>query len=278
MFSTLSTYLSFPFVQYALIVGILTSVSAALLGVPLVLKRVSFIGDGLSHVAFGAAAIATVLNMINNMYLVMPVTCLIAILLLGRGRNAKIKGDAALAMLSVGSLAFGYFVLNTFSVTTSNISGDVCASLFGSTSILTLRQSDLWLCVVMSIIVIVLYVLFYNKIFSITFDSAFMSATGENSRIYDIALAAVIGIVIALSMRLVGSLLTAALVVFPAISSMRVFKSFKAVVISSSIISVICAVLGMFISMIFATPVGATIVIADIAVFGIFYLFSILRK
>ena len=165
----LAFYFQYPFVWYALIVGVLIALCSSLLGVTLVLKRFSFIGDGLSHVAFGAMAIASVLNFSNNMLFVMPVTVICAVLLLRTGQSTKIKGDAAIAMISVGALAVGYLLMNVFS-TGSNISGDVCSSLFGSTSILTLTAAEVWLCVIVSVIVVALFVVFYHKIFAVTFD------------------------------------------------------------------------------------------------------------
>lgn len=261
-------YLQYPFVRYALIVGVLIALSSSLLGVTLVLKRYSYIGDGLSHVAFGVMAVATVLKLSNQTLLVMPVTILAAVLLLRTGQNAKIKGDAAIAMLSVGALAMGYLVLNIFQVS-SNISGDVCSTLFGSTSILTLTGSEVWICLILSIVVIGLFFLFYQRIFAVTFDETFMKATGMKAERYNLLIAVIIAVIIVLGMNLVGSLLISALVIFPALSAMRVNRSFKGVVICSAIISVICAGLGMIASILFSTPVGSTIVAADILAFTI---------
>lgn len=269
IFDKLTLYFQYPFVRYALIVGVLIALCSSLLGVTLVLKRLSFIGDGLSHVAFGAVAVAMVLNLSNNILLVMPVTMICAVLLLRIGQNAKIKGDAAIAMISVGSLAVGYMLMNVFS-TSSNISGDVCTALFGSTSILTLTIVEVWICVAMSITVIVIFLLFYNKIFAITFDEDFALATGTKANVYNTLIAVVIAVVIVLAMNLVGSLLISALIIFPSLSAMRVFKSFKAVIISSAIISVIASAFGILLSILIGTPVGSTIVIIDIIVFGIF--------
>ena len=266
MISQILFYLEYPFVRYALIVGVLIALCSSLLGVTLVLKRYSFIGDGLSHVAFGAMAVATIFNLSDDMILVMPVTILAAILLLRSGQNAKIKGDAAIAMLSVGSLAIGYLVLNLFS-TSANITGDVCSTLFGSTSILTLTKEEVGLCVVLSIAVIGIFILFYNKIFAVTFDENFAKATGIRTDRYNLLIAVVIAIIIVLGMNLVGSLLISALVIFPAISAMRIIQNFKGVVICSAIISVCCAFVGMVISVLCSTPVGSTIVAADMVVF-----------
>ena len=261
-------YLSFPFVRYAFIVGVLIALCSSLLGVTLVLKRFSFIGDGLSHVAFGAIAIASVLNVSNRMIVVLPVTVLCAVLLLKGGQKAKIKGDAAIAMISVASLAVGYLLLNLFS-TSSNLSGDVCSTLFGSTSILTLGRSDVALCTVLSLTVVALFIFFYNKIFAVTFDETFSRAAGVNAGAYNLLIAVVIAVIIVLAMNLVGSLLISALVIFPALSAMRIYNSFLKVTICSAVLSVVCAACGMLISIAAGTPVGATIVAADALVFGI---------
>ena len=277
IFETLAGYFQFPFVRYALIAGVLIALCSSLLGVTLVLKRFSFIGDGLSHVAFGAMAIATVVNVSNDMLIVMPVTILSAILLLRKNGTKNVRGDAALAMISVGALAVGYLILNVFSKS-ANLSGDVCSTLFGSTSILTLKASEVWLCVGMSILVLVVFTLFYNKIFAITFDENFASATGTPTGVYDLVVAVVTAVVIVLAMNLVGSLLTSALIVFPTLSAMRVFKSYKRVVICSAALSVFCAVFGILFSILASTPVGATLVAADILAFVFFSGIGILRR
>lgn len=264
----LQYYFSFPFVRYALIVGILIALCASLLGVTLVLKRFSFIGDGLSHVAFGAMAVGTVVNLTNNTFFVMGVTVLAAVVLLGMGNNAKIKGDAAIAMLSVGALAVGYMVMNIFS-TSANVAGDVCSTLFGSVSILTLGTKDVWLCVVASIVVIAIFIVFYNRIFAVTFDENYLRATGKGAGSYNMLIAIVTAVIIVLAMNLVGSLLISALIIFPALSAMRLFHSFRGVVIASAIISVTCAVVGIITAIMVQTPVGATIVVMDIVAFFI---------
>lgn len=276
MIETLILYMEHPFVRYALITAVLIALCSSLLGVTLVLKRFSFIGDGLSHVAFGVLAVAAVLNLSNNMLLVLPVTVLCAVLLLRTGKNAKVRGDAAIAMLSVASLAFGYLLMNKFS-TSSNISGDVCSSLFGSASILTLTSSDVWICVILSITVVILFIVFYNRIFAVTFDEDFARASGLHADAYNLLIAIVTAVIIVLAMNLVGSLLISALIVFPALSSMRLFKSFKAVTICSAVISVFCSLAGIIISMFFDTPVGSTIVAADAAVFGLFSFASLFK-
>ena len=264
----LAQYWEYPFVRYALVVGVLIALCSSLLGVTLVLKRFSFIGDGLSHVAFGAMAIAAILQISNEMPVVMVITIVSAILLLRTGQNTKIKGDAAIAMISVGSLAIGYLLMNIFS-TSSNLSGDVCSTLFGSTSILTLSTTEVWLCLIISLLVVSIFVLFYNKIFAVTFDESFARATGTKASVYNLLIAIVTAIIIVLAMNLVGSLLISALVIFPALSAMRIFRSFKGVTICSAILSVICALAGILISILAGTPVGSTIVAIQIAVFFI---------
>lgn len=270
-------YLDFPFVRYAIIVGVLVSLCSSLLGVTLVLKRYSYIGDGLSHVAFGALAIAAVLKVTNNMLIILPVTVAVAILLLCTGKNARVKGDAAIAMVSVGALALGYLLMNLFS-TSANISGDVCTTLFGSTSILTLKAGEVYLCVVLSVVVLAIFVLFYHKIFAITFDENFAQATGVNTAFFNLLIAVVVAVIIVLAMNLVGALLVSALVVFPALSAMRVFKSFFAVTVAAAIISVVCSLVGILVAILAGTPVGSTIVAADIVAFGSFYLLSLVSQ
>ena len=270
MFETLRMYFQYPFVRYALIVGVLIALCSSLLGVTLVLKRFSFIGDGLSHVAFGAMAIASVLNITNNMLFILPVTVICAILLLRAGQNTRIKGDAAIAMISVGALAIGYLLMNLFS-TSPNISGDVCSTLFGSTSILTLTKGEVWLCAILSVVVVAIFILFYNKIFAVTFDENFARATGTRANAYNLLIAVVIAVIIVLAMNLVGSLLISALVIFPALSAMRLFKSFRSVTISAAVLSVLSATAGILISILAGTPGGSTIVAVDIAVFLISY-------
>ena len=262
---TISNYFSYTFVKYAVIAGVLIALCAALLGVSLVLKRYSMIGDGLSHVAFGAIAVAAVCGA-APMAVALPITIVAAILLLALSSSTKIKGDAAIAMISVGTLAIGYLLLNVFSAS-SNVSGDVCTTLFGSTSILTLSKTDVILCLALTAIVILVFVLFYNRIFAVTFDESFASATGTNTKAYNTLIAVVTAVVIVLAMNLVGALLISALIIFPALSAMRLFKSFRSVIISSAIISVTCALTGIFIAILHGTPVGSTIVAADIAAF-----------
>lgn len=266
MINTLSLYFSYPFVRHALIVGVLVALCASLFGVILVLKRFSFIGDGLSHVAFGAMAIATVVGSFNSLTIVLPVTVLSAVLILKAGENKKLGGDAVIAVISVSALSLGYLLMNIFSAS-SNVSGDVCSTLFGSTSILTLSRADVIICVSLSVIVIVAFVLFYNKIFSTTFDENFASASGLRPSLFNFVIAVVVALIIVLAMKLVGSLLVSALIIFPAITAMRLFRSFRSVVIASATFAVIASLLGLIIAILASTPVGATIVAVELAIF-----------
>lgn len=267
IFELLGEYFSYEFVWFALIVGTLIALCSSLFGVVLVLKRFSFIGDGLSHVAFGALAIATVVGITDNMLIVLPVTVICAILLLMTGQNSKIKGDAAIAMLSAGALAIGYLIMSVFS-SSGNVAGDVCSTLFGSFSIITLSRAEVVLCLVLSAVVIALFVLLYDRIFAVTFDESFASASGVRSSLYNLAIAVITAVIIVLAMNLVGSLLISALVIFPALSAMRIAKTFRRVVIWSAIISSLCAVVGIIVAILASTPVGPTVVFADIFAFG----------
>jgi len=265
------------FILRAIAVGVLIALSAALLGVVLVLKRFSFIGDGLSHVAFGAMAIASVVGLSNNLLLVLPITIISAILLLRTGQNTRIKGDAAIAMISVGALAVGYLVMSAFSAS-SNFAGDVCGTLFGSVAILTLSDLDVYLCLALSALVIAFFVLFKNKIFAVTFDESFAKTAGVKTSGFNLTIAVITAVIIVLAMNLVGSLLTSALVIFPALSSMRVFKTFRAVVLSSAVIAVSCALVGILLSILLSTPVGSTVVAANIVVFASFCVVGGVRR
>lgn len=280
MLDTLRMYFQFPAIRYAMIVGLLIALCSSLLGVTLVMKRFSFIGDGLSHVAFGAMAVATVTGITNNMLIILPVTVVSAVLLLRTGQNTRIKGDAAVAMISVGALALGYMLMNISAQnggkTTANISADVCSTLFGSTSILTLTASDVWICAAMAVAVVTVFFLFYNKIFAVTFDESFAKATGIRSDLYNLLIAVVIAVIIVVAMNFVGSLLISALMIFPALSAMRIFKSFKSVIACSVVISLVCAGAGIIVSILAGTPVGSTIVAADILVFLLFWAASFL--
>lgn len=268
-FERLFDYFSYSFVRNALLVGILVALCASLFGVILVLKRFSFIGDGLSHVAFGAMAIATVVGVSNSIAVVLPVTMLSAVLILKAGENKKLHGDALIAIISVSALSVGYLLMNIFSAS-PNVSGDVCSTLFGSTSILTLSTLDVWICVIMAMLVIGVFVLFYNKIFATVFDESFASASGLRTGIFNLAVAVIVSVIIVLAMNLVGSLLISALVVFPALTAMRAAKSFRAVVILSAVLAVISAAGGIVIAILASTPVGATIVAVQLAIFVAF--------
>ena len=271
MLEKLTLYMTFPYVRYALIVGTLIALCSSLLGVILVLKRFSYIGDGLSHVAFGALAIATVLNFTNRMIIILPITVLTAILILKNGNNSKVKGDAVIAMLSVGALAFGYLLMNLFPAS-GNVSGDVCSTLFGSTSLLTLTSSEVWVSGILSILVVVAFIFLYNRIFAVTFDEDFARAVGTKVSVYNLLIATITAVIIVLAMNLVGSLLISALIIFPALSAMSILKSFKAVTIFSAIISVTCALIGFLVSILQGTPVGSTIVAVDAIMFIMCYI------
>ena len=276
IFEKLGYYLQFDFVKYALIVGVLISLCCGILGVILVLKRYAMIGDGLSHVAFGAMSIAVVIG-IADMYLMLPISILVAILLIRMTNSGKVKNDSAIAMLSVGALAIGYLLINLFS-SSANISTDVCGSLFGSTSILTLSTLDVWLSVGLTLFVLAYFIFFQNKIFAVTFDENFAKATGTKTAFYNNIMAIIVGIIIVLAMKLVGSLLISALIVFPALSAIRLFRSYKWVIIFASIISVVNSILGILISMLWGTPVGATIVAIDIFAYVICWCIDVIRK
>lgn len=276
MIDKLIFYLDYPFVKYALIVGVLIALCSSLLGVTLVLKRFSFIGDGLSHVGFSLITIASVLNLTNDMLLVLPCTILCAVFMLKSGKNRKVKGDAMIAMISVSSLAFGYLIMNVFS-SSSNLSGDVCTTLFGSTSILTLSHYDVLICIALSVVVVLFFLLFYNKIFAVTFDEDFSKAVGVNANRYNLMIAIIIAVIIVLAMNLVGSLLISALIIFPALCAMRLFKSFKAVTLCSAFISVFCALFGIIISILAGTPVGSSIVAINAVMFIACYFIGMVR-
>ena len=277
-FELLIRYFSYPFVRYAFIAGVLISLCAGLLGVVLVLKRYSMIGDGLSHVAFGAMAVAAVLGF-APMTLALPVTVAVAVLLLLAGEKQLIKGDSAIAMLSAGSLAVGYLLLNLFpSSDTGSLSGDVCASLFGSTSMMTLQGSDVWLCVGLSAAVIAFFAIFYHKIFAVTFDEGFATSSGVRVRAYNFLIAAISGIVIVLAMKLVGALLISSLIIFPALSAMRLFRSFRSVILCSAVISVVGSLTGLLLALLLSTPTGASVAVVHIVIFAIFSILGKLRR
>lgn len=277
IFETLRFYFTAtPIVTYALIVGVLVSVCASLLGVTLVLKRLSFIGDGLSHVAFGAMAIATVLRISNDMLVVMPVTVGAAVVILCLGNRAKIKGDSAIAMVSVSAMAVGYLLMNVFPVS-ANVAGDTCDTLFGG-SLITLSLFDVWSCIILSVVIIAVFVVFYNKLFAVTFDEDFAAATGIRVGFYNLVLSVIIAAIIVLAMNLVGSLLVSALVVFPSLAAMRVARSFKTVTACAATLSGVCSLVGILVSILADTPAGATIVTVDIAAFLVCALIGKIRR
>jgi len=264
LFSTLLEMLSYPFLVRAVVVGVLVALCAALLGVSLVLKRYSMIGDGLSHVGFGALAVATALNT-APLNVAIPVVVAAAFLLLRLSENSRIKGDAAIALISTGSLAVGVMVVSL----TTGMNVDVMNYMFGS--ILAMSKEDVWLSVVLSVIVLAIYVLFYNKIFAVTFDENFAKATGTRTGIYNMLIAFLTAITIVLGMRLMGSMLISSLIIFPSLSAMRLFKSFRGVVIVSAIISIFSFIAGIVISYMYGSPAGASVVTVNIAVFVVFY-------
>lgn len=276
MIATLQYYWSFPFVRYALAVGVLIALCASLFGVTLVLRRFSYLGDGLSHVAFGAMSVAIVLRLTDSLLLVLPVTVLCAVLLLRGGRNTKIRGDAAIGILSVGALALGYLVTNLFSAG-PNLAGDVCSTLFGSTSILTLTRGEVWLCAGLAAVTLLLFVLLYHKIFALTFDEAFARASGVGTGRWQLLLAVLIAVIIVLAMYLVGSLLISALILFPALAAMGVCRSFRGVTVCAAVFAVVCAAGGILTAVLAGTPVGATIVAVNLGGFCLFRLIGALR-
>lgn len=274
-FQTVTYYFSKPMMQNAMIVGILIALCTSILGVSLVLKRFSFIGDGLSHVAFGALCIATVLHVSGNMLIVLPITIITAILLLRTRQSTRIKGDAAIAMISSSSMGLGYLLVCLFPAS-ANTNGDVCTTLFGSDQILTLTKLDVILCIGVSILVLLFFILFYRQIFAVTFDESFAAATGVRAGLYNLMIAIITALVIVLAMNLVGSLLISALIIFPALSAMRVFKNFLSVILCAGAISVFAAALGIMISLM-GTPVGPTIVAVNIVIFLLFTLIGKLK-
>ena len=267
IFQKLALYFSYDFVQYAMIVGVLVSVCAAIFGVVLVLRHFSFIGDGLSHIAFGAMTIAAVAGVSDKMIIVMPITILAAVFLLGFGNKAKIKGESSIAMMAAGAMSIGYILLSAFS-TSSNVAGDVCGALFGSHSILTLKKSDVIICVTMSVIVIALFILMYNRIVALTFDEDFARAAGVKVVMNNLLVAIITAVIIVIAKHLVGSLLVSALIVFPALSAMRITRSFKSTVILAAVLSAFCSFAGIILSILLSLPVGPSVVCVDIVGFA----------
>ena len=276
IFEELASYFELPSVQRAFIIAPLVALCSSLLGVTLVLKRYSFIGEGLSHMAFGAMAFAAVVGVTNNMLIALPATVLAAVILLKTGTNARVKGDAAVAMLAVSALAIGYLLLALFP--TVNFAADVCKILFGDASILSLTVFDVIGCAVLSVITVGLFIFFYNKIFAVTFDENFARATGVKVSAYNLVIAVITAVIIVLAMKLVGSLLVSALIIFPALSAMRLFKTFRSVTICAAVISVTVTIFSILLTLLVPTdiniPIGPTIVAADILVFFIFWLIS----
>ena len=265
MIDLITEMFSYPFMVRAILVGTIVALCSSLLGVSLVLKRYSMIGDGLSHVGFGALALATAMNA-APLTVSIPIVVLAAFLLLRVSESSKIKGDAAIALISTGALAIGVMIVSM----TTGMNTDVCNYLFGS--ILSMSQSDVNLSVVICVIVLILFILFYNRIFAVTFDESFAKATGINTERYSMLIALLTALIIVLGMRMMGALLITSLIVFPALTSMRLCRQFRAVVINSAIISVICLWVGLIISYVYATPTGASIVICNIVVFFVYWL------
>ena len=257
MFDTVIEMLSYPFMTRAFLVGSLVALCSALLGVSLVLKRYSMIGDGLSHVAFGAMAIAAAMN-VAPLTIAIPVVIVAAILLLRISGNAKIKGDAAIALISTTSLAVGVMVISL----TTGMNTDVYNYMFGS--ILAMSAEDVKLSLVLSVFVLILFIVFYHKIFAITFDETFARATGVKAGVYNTLIAVLTAVTIVLGMRMMGALLISSLIIFPALTSMRVCRTFKSVIINAAVISVVCLIAGVTLSYVAATPAGASVVLANL--------------
>lgn len=271
LFNVVSEMVQYPFILRAIIVGVVVSLSASLLGVSLVLKRYAMIGDGLSHVGFGSLAIATALN-VAPLTVSIPIVILAAFLLLRLSESSKIKGDAAIALISSGALAIGVMIVSL----TTGMNTDVCNYMFGS--ILSLSEADAVLSVLLSTAVIILFVLFYHRIFAITFDETFAKATGTNTGLYNMLVAFLTAVTIVLGMRMMGALLISSLIIFPALTSMRLFKKFSSVVMSAAALSVACFLAGMVVSYLFETPTGASIVCMNILMFALFSLISVLKR
>ena len=257
MFDTVIEMLSYPFMTRAFLVGSLVALCSALLGVSLVLKRYSMIGDGLSHVGFGAMAVAAAMNA-APLTVAIPVVIVAAILLLRISGNAKIKGDAAIALISTTSLAIGVMVISL----TTGMNTDVYNYMFGS--ILAMSAEDVKLSLVLSVFVLILFIVFYHKIFAITFDETFARATGVKAGVYNTLIAVLTAVTIVLGMRMMGALLISSLIIFPALTSMRVCRTFKSVIINAAVISVVCLIAGVTLSYVAATPAGASVVLANL--------------
>lgn len=269
-------YTAYPTVRYATVSILLIALCAALLGVVLVLRRYSMIGDGLSHVSFGATAVATVLGLTTPLYVALPLTVAAAIFILKIRSSTRISGDAAVAMVSSGALVLGYLLLNLFADEHS-ASADACATLFG-TGILGINRSDVLICLVLSVAVLFVFIFFYNRLFSITFDEDFAAATGTKIGFYNTLIAAITGIAIVIAMNMLGALLVSALIIFPALSSMRVFKTFRSVTICAACISVSSALIGIIVSLLSSSAIGPTVVAVDVCIFLMFYIIGIIRN
>ena len=270
MITTITEMLSFAFIQRAALVGILVSLCAALLGVSLVLKRYSMIGDGLSHVGFGILTIATALGITTPLYIAIPGVIIAAVVLLKIGDDSKIKADSAIALISSTALALGVAVTSL----TTGMNTDVCNFMFGS--ILAMSASDVYLSVTVSVIVVILFVIYYRKLFAITFDEEFSKAVGLNVKWYTNLIAILTAVVIVVGMRMMGTMLISSIIIFPALTSMRLFRSFKKVVISSSIVSVVSFLIGLYISYAYNISTGATIVLVNVVMFIIFSILDII--
>ena len=258
--------ISFPFIQRAILVGVLVSVCAALLGVSLVLKRYAMIGDGLSHVGFGILSVTAALGLSTPLYIAIPGVVIAAIVLLKIGENSKIKGDSAIAIISSTAIAIGVAVTSL----TTGLNVDTCNFMFGS--ILAMNQSDVILSVVVSLIVGILFIIYYRKLFAITFDESFAKATGLNVKLYTNLIAVLTAVIIVIGMRMMGTMLISSIIIFPALTSMRFFKSFKKVVVSSAIVSVVAFLIGLYLSYAYSISTGATIVLVNVVFFVIFSL------
>ena len=271
MLETIIDLMQYDYMQRAVIIGSLVSLCAALLGVSLVLKRYSMIGDGLSHVGFGALAFAMVMG-VSPLYISIPVVVITAFLLLRISENSKIKGDAAIAMISSSALAFGIILSNK----SSGFNTDLCGYMFGS--ILAISKSDVLLSIIMSVVVLVLYIVFYNKIFAVTFDESFSQAAGIKTKPYNMLIAILTAVTIVVGMRLMGAMLISSLIIFPALTSMRLFRSFRKVIISSASLAVVCFAAGLGLSYQAELPVGASIVAVNLAAFLLFSLISFVKR
>jgi ABC-type Mn2+/Zn2+ transport system permease subunit len=271
MFNTVIEMLSYPFMTRAFLVGSLVALCSALLGVSLVLKRYSMIGDGLSHVGFGAMAIAAAMNA-APLTVAIPVVIVAAILLLRISGNAKIKGDAAIALISTTSLAVGVMVISL----TTGMNTDVYNYMFGS--ILAMSAEDVKLSLVLSVFVLILFIVFYHKIFAITFDETFARATGVKAGVYNTLIAVLTAVTIVLGMRMMGALLISSLIIFPALTSMRVCRTFKSVIINAAIVSVVCLIAGVTLSYVAATPAGASVVLANLVMMVLYTVVGVVKN